>query len=294
MVLGYEKTNVSRIGGSESGERGEIDRAEDGGRQGDVADERDQARDPVAGGGVAGESRGEREREFESIYRWYRESLEPVGPLEEMLVERIVTTYWRLHRVLIAERGEITKSMDTAQQAGDMLDPDRFLPAIVSQDVETTGPGLFFLVHILREARKGVEQTGELTAAAVQRVANVYRGKPSPVTERLQKFHATMDENPEGRSAEESRAEWRQRVLAFLDGELNYFGNRLVLKEGREKRDAQTSEEASHLPSRSKLDKIQRYEASLERQLYRAMNQLERLQRVRRGERIPPPWVVSQ
>jgi hypothetical protein len=162
---------------------------------------------------LRGENRGEREREFASLYRWYREYLEPVGPLEEMLVER---------------------------------------------------------------------------------VANVYRGSPSRVAEKLQGFLATVHENQEGVSAEQSRAEWPQRVVAFLDGELGYFGKRLVLMEGREKREAQTIREASRLPSRSKLDKIQRYEGSLERQLYRAMNQLERLQRVRRGERIPPPWVVSQ
>ena len=243
---------------------------------------------------LRGENRGEREREFESLYRWYREYLEPVGPLEEMLVERIVTTYWRLHRVVIAERGEITRSVDEAQQQGDMMDPERFLPTVLRKDAETTGPGLFFLVHILREVRESVQQTGELTGASVERVANVYRGQPSPVTDGLHRFLGTMHENPEGMSAEQSRAEWQQRVLAFLDGELNYFGKRLVLMEGREKREAQTSEDASHLPSRSKLDKIQRYEAGLERQLYRAMNQLERLQRGRRGERIPPPWVVSQ
>jgi hypothetical protein len=35
-------------------------------------------------------------------------------------------------------------------------------------------------------------------------------------------------------------------------------------------------------------DKLLRYEAHLDRQLYRAMDQLERLQRQRRGETVPP------
>ncbi len=243
---------------------------------------------------LRGENRGEREREFESLYRWYRENLEPVGPLEEMLVERIVTTYWRLHRVVIAERGEIARSVDEAQQQGNLMAPEQFVPTVLGKEVESTGPGLFFLVHVLKQVRENVQQTGELTAAAVERVENVYRGQSNAVTEGLHRFLGTMHENLEGMSAEQSRAEWQQGVLAFLDGQLGYYGKRLVLMEGREKRDAQTNQEASHLPSRSKLDKIQKYEASLERQLYRAMNQLERLQRVRRGERIPPPWVVSQ
>jgi hypothetical protein len=41
------------------------------------------------------------------------------------------------------------------------------------------------------------------------------------------------------------------------------------------------------------LDKILRYEATVERQLYRAMNQLERLQRRRNGEQVPPPLTMD-
>jgi hypothetical protein len=37
------------------------------------------------------------------------------------------------------------------------------------------------------------------------------------------------------------------------------------------------------------IDKIMRYETKLERQMYRAMAQLERLQRRRLSEVVPPP-----
>jgi hypothetical protein len=37
------------------------------------------------------------------------------------------------------------------------------------------------------------------------------------------------------------------------------------------------------------VDKILRYETALERQLFRAMTELERLQRRRLGENAPPP-----
>ena len=39
--------------------------------------------------------------------------------------------------------------------------------------------------------------------------------------------------------------------------------------------------------------KLLRYEAHLDRQLYRAMDQLERLQRQRRGEKVPPPLNID-
>ena len=50
---------------------------------------------------------------------------------------------------------------------------------------------------------------------------------------------------------------------------------------------------AAVLPSEAVLDKILRYETKLERQMYRAMAQLERVQRMRRGEAIPAPLAVE-
>jgi hypothetical protein len=41
------------------------------------------------------------------------------------------------------------------------------------------------------------------------------------------------------------------------------------------------------------LEKIMRYETKLERQMYRAMAQLERLQRMRNGEVLPAPMSVA-
>ena len=41
------------------------------------------------------------------------------------------------------------------------------------------------------------------------------------------------------------------------------------------------------------LEKILRYEVALDRQLYRAMNHLERLQRRRAGENVPPPLTME-
>ena len=47
------------------------------------------------------------------------------------------------------------------------------------------------------------------------------------------------------------------------------------------------------LPTADATEKLIRYEAHLERQLYRAMDQLERLQRRRKGESVPPPLNVN-
>lgn len=37
------------------------------------------------------------------------------------------------------------------------------------------------------------------------------------------------------------------------------------------------------------FDRILRYQTTIDRQLYQAMNQLERLQRLRKGDHVPAP-----
>jgi CRISPR/Cas system-associated endonuclease Cas1 len=41
------------------------------------------------------------------------------------------------------------------------------------------------------------------------------------------------------------------------------------------------------IPSKDELDRLLRYEGAIERQLYKAINQLERLQRLRAGDNVP-------
>ena len=47
------------------------------------------------------------------------------------------------------------------------------------------------------------------------------------------------------------------------------------------------------VPKSSSLELIQRYETGIKRDMYRAMDQLERLQRRRRGEPPPPTLNVN-
>jgi len=47
------------------------------------------------------------------------------------------------------------------------------------------------------------------------------------------------------------------------------------------------------LPNKESMEKLMRYEGSINRQLSQAMNQLERLQRQRNGELVPAPISVE-
>jgi len=64
---------------------------------------------------VRGTNLQESHQEYMELQERFRRELQPLGPLEEMLVDQIVTTHWRLRRVLAAEAGEIALSVDGGQ-----------------------------------------------------------------------------------------------------------------------------------------------------------------------------------
>ena len=229
---------------------------------------------------------GEQGSKFQALHQMYREYLEPVGPLEEMMVERIVTAYWRLHRALIAERGEIVRSLEGARQVNPMIDPHRLLMTLGRL------PWAHDAAREVCAVRDGVRKEGELTEPMLARLMKVLEGRECMI-ESLQKAQEVPPTEAEGLSAEALKAKRRERLLGFLDqqlvcceaglheiGELHEWTKQMRL-------------DASLLPGRKTMDRILRYETTLERQLYRAMNHLERLQRLRKGEVVPAPLAIQ-
>ena len=138
-----------------------------------------------------------------------------------------------------------------------------------------------------------MEQHGELTEAAIQSVTRHFPGGSNSLTSRLEELRLKGQDNPEGLELVVLRERNKQQVLAFLNKELEG----LYLREDdcaeREKLEEEARQSAAVLPSMEVLEKILRYETKLERQMYRAMAQLERLQRMRQGESVPAPVSVE-
>jgi len=62
-------------------------------------------------------------REFEGFRQGILEDLAPVGAVEELLADRIVTTHWRLRRTITAETGEIALNVDRGASGTDRSSP---------------------------------------------------------------------------------------------------------------------------------------------------------------------------
>jgi len=88
---------------------------------------------------------------------------------------------------------------------------------------------------------------------------------------------------------------WRlRRALRCETGETRKLLDSAISDaEWQEKSYLEAQVRSLSLPPAAVLDRILRYETTIERQLYRALDQLERLQRQRNGDHVPPPVRLS-
>lgn len=172
----------------------------------------------------------EDEAEFRAFDRRLREGFEPIGEAEEVLVDRIVATLWRLRRLQMVEAGMFAfrRHYDRRKDA-------------------------------IREMRQIV--TGEQPGTDIMQV-NFRDIEP----ERMEPFRRDPSVLAAFQRAlacdQVLRSAWVRSARAFADDEKTFSA-------------------------------LSRYEAGIERGLYKALHELERLQRGRRGESIPAPQAVD-
>jgi hypothetical protein len=242
---------------------------------------------------VRGQAFEEDETELESLHRRFWEELQPVGPVEEMLVDQIVTAHWRLRRALRAESGEIALSVDTGQRRRERgTDPVlQWMKWTAFGDpihaMEGSAMGCAVIEDWLAELRLTVEAEGSLTEEAIGKLTARFGGKANSLISQLDAFRlneqAADAQGPDGKKA---------AALALLDRKITGFRRHRQCLIEEDLHEEQARQAAAVLPSGKVLDKILRYETKLERQLYRAMAQLERVQRLRNGEHVPAPLAV--
>ena len=240
----------------------------------------------------------EHEDEFRDLRNRCWDSLAPVGPVEEMLVDRIVTAQWRLRRVLLAETGEIVLSVDGGRwkrARREAIPLTMFFDELhdVSEQMRKSSQGLEYLRYVLEKVREGVERDGELTEKMLVWVLQRFINEPNALTKALTGYRERFVANADELSAEESKGNHQRAVFNYIEMELESYAELSRRHAEREDKDETARQAADVLPSAEVLDKILRYESALERQLYRAMNQLERLQRRREGEDVPPPLTMQ-
>jgi len=225
--------------------------------------------------------------DFVTLQIELEQNLRPEGRVEQLLVERIATCAWRLRRVLKAENGEIRLSTDAGivahlrqrQRTGEVM------ARLGNPTGQWCSPAVRYHVDALKRLRERVQTDGRLTVEALSVFSVAFENREIELTDRLKRF---LEADGSG----ENNSQHGRDVLAYLDEKIADFEEVCQHMAEEESREDLARLDAAILPSVEILDKLQRYETTLERQLYRAMNQLERLQRRRNGENVPPPFSV--
>jgi len=196
----------------------------------------------------------ESRHEFAALLQTLRQEFDPQSAMEEILVERIATSYWRLARLLRSEAGEIAQRQEQRDQ--DMRDARK--------------------VQLIYVA------AGRVPLSSVNPVAALTEAMHDPDVESLRDLVARVDER------------WRTAP----EPELRAFSEQLLVSLREEQEQAHDQEVAIEqamrsIPPLNDALAFARYEAALERQIYRALAALERLQRLRSGEPVPPPLNIT-
>jgi hypothetical protein len=247
--------------------------------------------------------KGESQAEFDALLNRLRNDRQPVGTLEELLVEKLATLFWRNRRLLIAEGAEIRAGSEFVDWDGQERQRQEFagLP-----------PGLLFnnglmlcianphavqgCLSFLEELEGGIVARGfapELDAVILTKLYgrdHQENGKPTLFGSYLRCAGlATCPE--EGRK--EKGLPSNQRVKEIFLAELRKVVAWLGCHEKELARNLARKSELESLrqkvPDAPQVDRLLRYETSLERSIERTLNQLERLQRMRLGRPVPPP-----
>ena len=243
------------------------------------------AREVVIPAGMGAEDRAE----FRNLLRQLRHDLQPSGALEEILVEKIAVCYWRLRRGLRSEIGEIRNDREGAAHEINMslaLETE-FAKALDVPDrperLRSNFYGVEFLLEHLEKFRAEAEETSSLSEDSRQKLKK-YFGDRLGSASRLEGAGS-------GASEREAAIGLPGNLLKTLDEEKETLKELYYELRGKEIRQMREGRANFSLPDAT--DKILRYETALERQLYRALHQLERKQRRSRGEPMPPPVSVE-
>lgn len=130
---------------------------------------------------------------------------------------------------------------------------------------------------LLEQLRHDLRPAGALEEILVEKIAVCYW--------RLRRLlHSETGELRKGLVGAVEEAASQQRILKVVGREMT----------GEEEDHwIETEQDCRHVPESEVADKLLRYEMTLERGFYRALHLLERIQRRRNGEAVPPPVTVE-
>lgn len=227
---------------------------------------------------IDGGARRENPSQYQALISDLVQHYLPVGVAEELEVQRIAACWWRVHRAWRYENSEIAhEHMETDIRRDELLD----------SKVKTPLSPIHDAIDLLTRIAAELEANGTISPALQPEIET-----SNEKFKEVWSFVQLQTNRALGRSKREPGEENRAATL-FLLAHTRVAVHILQCNMKSLAADAQKlSHDRFAVPSGEVLDRLLRAEAAAERNLNRAMDRLERLQRRRLGEIVPPPISV--
>jgi hypothetical protein len=218
-------------------------------------------------------------KQYNDVFNAHMEEFSPVGIHEKMLVKEIVDCRWRLRRVKLAEVGEIRKNFDSSDSD---LRP-RFEFGIFNSRAQRK-------LGAWEELRTQVEQ-GKLSAEAERRLQETCEEEAelsdAYATFRKRSHTTDVGGNQPETVADPDFLEAQRQILEAIEFHVQALESRIRFYKRRVGLAVTADRAANLVPDSTVLDRLLRYEAAINRQLYKAIHELERSQMRRSGNLVP-------
>lgn len=249
---------------------------------------------------TAGEG-AENQDEFDALLADLKDQFEPQGALEEMLVEKIVASYWRLRRAHRFEVGLIRARLDSV--TGDFYADEDYANNHKNQTDEEIDRGIEQEKEGIKDWEKDKKDLSKMHRGGkpLDEIAD-WDDNWEWLAEKVNDILPEMDEDTtpdpkEMRQLLNTQANWSddqiwQAHIELCDDRIKYHKEQiLALQKEKEsnKLALQVQMKLGSIPEGDDLNRLLKYEGAIERQFYKAIDQLERLQRLRKGDNVPAP-----
>lgn len=254
--------------------------------------------------------KGESRSECESVLNGLRDALQPQGTLEEILVDKLAMILWRHRRLILAERGQFLKNkseFEKQQQVAAERMEASLGPASKKGLVESIS-NPFILKRCLQwltTLRDRIQEDGDESASnkdyAILTTIYGVATLDLPHETLLNTYASWLERVSHERGLHEDRevglGSYKhvpnkdisdKKVLRVMEAEIHRLEE--FKKSQRPDQIEQGRQEVLRLSMNegSGLELLVRYETSLERAFDRTLAQLERVQRIRLGQPVPP------
>jgi hypothetical protein len=257
----------------------------------------------------------ESQADYDSLVTSLRNACQPKGALEEILVEKLAAILWRYRRLITAESGEIGENLSSHGRTDVRLKEHDHLEAEVLRRRDS-GQGVIgmiydpgFLSDCLRELhnlRDSIKANGFSRSSKDRAVLQKLYGRQISLSGDIQflkydrgsLYDVYQDLSYTAAATEEDRQKTpnlatpqrcRDLVVQAIEKEIQRLTEIQNALNESDPEQTELEKLRRNVPDADRMERLLRYEASLERAFDRTLAQLERLQEIRLGRPVTRP-----